>query len=109
MHLTQSLFHSGKLSTRSKGLLEIESRDAIRMNRADGTRLALADGDRVRLSNSRGEMTTSVKLVERVPQGTVWFPDHFAQEATKLFDLTIDAATKVPAFRTTSVTITKIA
>jgi formate dehydrogenase alpha subunit len=109
MHLTQSLFHSGKLSTRSKGLLEIESRDAIRMNRADGTRLALADGDRVRLSNSRGEMTTSVKLVERVPQGTVWFPDHFAQEATKLFDLTIDPATKVPAFRTTSVTISKIA
>jgi formate dehydrogenase alpha subunit len=109
MHLTQSLFHSGKLSTRSKGLLEIESRDAIRMNRADGMRLALADGDRVRLSNSRGEMTTSVKLVERVPQGTVWLPDHFAQEATKLFDLTIDPATKVPAFRTTSVTITKIA
>jgi formate dehydrogenase alpha subunit len=109
MHLTQSLFHSGKLSTRSKGLLEIESRDAIRMNRADGMRLALADGDRVRLSNSRGEMTTSVKLVERVPQGTVWFPDHFAQEATKLFDLTIDPATKVPAFRTTSVTITKVA
>jgi predicted molibdopterin-dependent oxidoreductase YjgC len=103
------LFHSGKLSTRSKGLLEIESRDAIRMNRADGMRLALADGDRVRLSNPRGEMTTSVKLVERVPKGTVWFPDHFAQEATKLFDLTIDPATKVPAFRTTSVTITKVA
>ena len=87
MHLTQSLFHSGKLSTRSKGLLEIESRDALRMNRADGMRLAIADGDRVRLSNPRGEMTTTVKLVERVPTGTVWFPDHFAQEATKLFDL----------------------
>ncbi|HET9846249.1 MAG TPA: molybdopterin dinucleotide binding domain-containing protein, partial [Nitrospira sp.] len=85
-----------------------ESRDVIRMNRADGTRLALADGDRIRVSNSRGEMTTSVKLVERVPQGTVWFPDHFAQEATKLFDCATDPVTKVPAFRTVAVTISKV-
>jgi formate dehydrogenase alpha subunit len=108
MRLTQSLFHSGKLSTRSKGLLEIESRDAIRMNRTDGRRLALADGDRVKLTNARGEITTWVKLVERVPEGTIWFPDHFAQEATKLLTCTVDPITKVPAFRTASVTIAKV-
>ena len=30
----------------------------------------LADGDRVRLSNARGEMTTTVKIVGRVPEGS---------------------------------------
>jgi formate dehydrogenase alpha subunit len=108
LRLTQSLFHSGKLSTRSKGLVLIEAEGALRMNRADAARLTLKDGDRVRLSNGRGRLTTSVKLVERVPPGTVWFPDHFAQEATQLCDCTIDPVTKVPAFRTASISIEKV-
>jgi hypothetical protein len=37
----------------------------------------------------------------------VWFPDHFAQRASALFDCTLDPFTKVPAFRTTSVSIVK--
>ena len=107
MRLTQSLFHSGKLSTRAKGLLELEEQPVLRMNRSEAERLTIADGDRVRVSNRRGELVTTVKLVERVPAGTVWFPDHFAQRASLLFDCTIDPVTKVPAFRTTSVSIVK--
>ena len=105
--LTQSLFHSGKLSIRSKGLIQIEGQGTLRMNPADAARLAVTDGDRVRLSNKRGDLTTTIKLAERVPQGSVWFPDHFAQEAVKLFECTIDSVTKVPAFRTASVSIVK--
>jgi formate dehydrogenase alpha subunit len=107
MRLTQSLFHSGKLSTRAKGLLELEGQPVLRMNRSEAERLTIADGDRVRVSNRRGELVTTVKLVERVPAGTVWFPDHFAQRASLLFDCTVDPVTKVPAFRTTSVSIVK--
>ncbi|HKY73245.1 MAG TPA: NADH-quinone oxidoreductase subunit NuoG [Nitrospira sp.] len=107
MRLTQSLFHSGKLSTRAKGLLQIEEQAVLRMNRGEAERLGLADGDRVRVSNARGELTTTVKLVERVPVGTAWFPDHFAQHASALFDCAIDPVTKAPAFRTTSVSIVK--
>jgi formate dehydrogenase alpha subunit len=66
MRLTQSLFHSGKLSTRSKGLLELEEKGVLRMNRTEAGRLGIADGDRVRVSNRRGELTTTVKLVLRV-------------------------------------------
>ena len=109
IELTQSLFHSGKLSVRSKGLIQIEGKGALRMNPADATRLAVKDGDRVRLSNKRGELITTIKLAERVPQGSVRFPDHFAQEAVKLFECTIDPVTKVPAFRTASVSIVKVA
>lgn len=106
--LFQSLFHSGKLSTRSKGLLQIEAQAALRINPADAARLALADGDRVRLSNRRGEVTTTVKVLERVPEGSAWFPDHFGQDTAKLFECAIDPDTNVPAFRTASVSIAKI-
>ena len=110
MHLglVQSLFHSGKLSTRSKGLIQIEPQAALRINPVDAERLTLTDGDRVRISNKRGDVTTAVKLAERVPQGSAWFPDHFAQEAANLFECTVDAETKVPSFRTASVCILKV-
>jgi len=108
MRLTQSLFHSGKLSTRAKGLLDLEDQAVLRMNRNEAGRLGIADGDHVRVSNQRGALTTPVKLIERVPEGTVWFPDHFAQEASGLFECTIDPVTKVPAFRITSVSIEKV-
>ena len=81
MDLTQSLFHSGKLSTRAKGLLQIEGTGRLRINPEDAARLvlsmAIVSGCRTR----RGEMTTTVKIMERVPAGTVWFPYHFAQRA----------------------------
>ena len=109
LRLTQSLFHSGKLSTRAKGLLELEAQPVLRMNRSEAGGLGIADGDQVRVSNHRGELVTTVKLVERVPAGTLWLPDHFAQAASLLFDCTVDPVTKVPAFRTTSVSIVKVA
>jgi formate dehydrogenase alpha subunit len=108
MRLTQSLFHSGKLSTRAKGLLQLEERAVLRMNRAEAGRMGIVDGDRVRVSNQRGELTTTVKLVERVPEGTMWFPDHFAQQASTLFDYSIDPVTKVPYFRCAQVTIDRL-
>ena len=106
--LVQNLFHSGKLSTRSKGLLQIEPSGYLQMNPVDAARFALGAGDRVRLSNKRGEFTTTVKVFDRVPEGLAWFPDHFAQEALPLFDCVIDPDTKVPSFRTATVSVTKV-
>lgn len=109
LDLVQSLFHSGKFSTRSKGLLQVEDRGRLRMNPVDAARFALVDGDRVRLSSTSGEMTTEVTLVERVPQGTAWFPDHFGQAAVRLFDCVIDPITHAPSLRTATVSMMRVA
>ncbi len=109
LDLGQSLFHSGKLSTRAKGLLQVEGSGKLRINPLDAVRFALVDGDRVRLSNTSGEMTTEVKIMDRVPKGTAWFPDHFGQAAVRLFDGVVDPVTGVPSFRTTTVSMVKVA
>jgi len=106
--LVQSLFHSGKLSTRAKGLLQIEGRGYLRINPQDAARFSLVDGNRVRLSNAQGEITTDVKVVERVPGGQAWFPTHFNQDINRLFDCAIDPDTKVPSIRATSVSMVKV-
>ena len=109
LELTQSLFHSGKLSTRSKGLLQIEGSGRLRISPHDAARFDLLDGDRVRLSSASGEMTTEVKIMERVPQGTAWFPYHFGQAALPLFECAVDPITEVPSFRTATVSMMKVA
>jgi formate dehydrogenase alpha subunit len=109
LELMQSLFHSGKLSTRSRGLVQIEGTGALRINPRDAARFALKDGDRVRLSNVRGEMTVKIRIVGRIPQGSAWFPDHFGQKAAHLFECTIDPVTRTPSIRTTLVSMMKVA
>jgi formate dehydrogenase alpha subunit len=109
LELVQSLFHSGKLSTRSRGLMEVEGSGALRINPQDAARFALKDGDRVRLSNVRGEMTTTITIRERVPHGSAWLPDHFSQTSAHLFDCILDPVTRTPSIRTTSVSMMKVA
>jgi formate dehydrogenase alpha subunit len=48
-----------------------------------------------------------VKVLDRVPEGLAWLPDHFAQEALQLFDCVIDPDTKVPSYRAASVSVMK--
>jgi formate dehydrogenase alpha subunit len=103
----QTLFHSGKFSTRAKGLLQVQNQGALSLNPADGTRLGLAEGDRVRVSNDLGEMTTILKLADRVPAGMAFFPEHFDQDARRLLSVSIDPATKVPYYKSAQVTIEK--
>jgi formate dehydrogenase alpha subunit len=89
--------------------MQVEGGGALKINPQDAARFALKDGDRVRLSNVRGEMTTKVKVLGRVPQGSAWFPDHFGQAAMHLFECAIDSVTRTPSIRTTSVSMMKVA
>ena len=78
------------------------------LNSADATRLGLAESDRVKISNSRGAVTTVVKIRDRVPQGVVWFPEHFDGEAKQLAEWAIDPRTQIPYFKLAQVTLAKV-
>jgi len=105
---TQSLFHSGKLSTRSKGLLQLQQDGCLSINPADAAKLGLADGEKVQVSNQRGSMTTRTKIRERVPAGLVLFPEHFDGEAKHLAEWTIDPRTQIPYFKLAHVSLAKV-
>jgi formate dehydrogenase alpha subunit len=106
--LSQSLFHSGKLSTRAKGLLEVEADGKLALNSLDAGKLHLAEGDRVRVTNERGEMTTTVALRDRLPEGLVTFPEHFDEQALSMMPLAIDDQTGVPYYRAARVKIERV-
>ena len=105
--LGQSIYHSGKFSARSKGLTQIQDSGVLSLNPADANRIGVEDGASVRLSNGRGEVTVPVKLVDRVPPGVAWFPEHFDQEIRSLFSLTVDERNHVPCWKTTEVQVAR--
>ncbi len=104
----QTLFHSGKYSTRSKGLIQLQDEGLLSINPEDATRLGLTDGEQVKISNARAAVTTKVKLRERVPVGLVWFPEHFDGEAKQLADWMIDPQTQIPYFKLARVSLAKV-
>ena len=104
----QTLFHSGKLSTRAKGLLQIQAAGFLGLNPINAQQIGVAEGDRVRISNEQGEMTTIVKLLDRVPEGLALFPEHFAEDAQRLLSLSTDPYTGVPSYRTTQVKVERL-
>ncbi len=104
----QTLFHSGKLSTRSKGLLQLQQEGVLSINPEDAANVGLTDGGQVLISNLRGAVTTTVKVRERVPVGLVWFPEHFDGEAKQLADWTIDPRTQIPYFKLARVSLEKV-
>ena len=103
----QSLFHSGKFSTRAKGLLHLQAGGALSLNPADAARLGIAEGDSVLISNELGHCRTTAKLWDRVPARLCRFPEHFDQEARRLLSISIDVVTGVPYYRTAQVKVEK--
>ncbi|ODT43787.1 MAG: NADH dehydrogenase (quinone) subunit G [Nitrospira sp. SCN 59-13] len=105
---TQTLFHSGKLSTHSKGLLQLQHEGFLSLNPADAAKVGLADGEKVTVSNARATITTIAKIRERVPAGLVWFPEHFDGEAKHLAEWMIDPQTQIPYFKLAHVFLAKV-
>ncbi len=108
LRLVQSLYHSGKYSTRAKGLMEIQGEGLLQINSDEARRLGIEEGHPVRLSNDCGQATASVKLNDRVPDAVAWFPEHFDQSMRALFSLKVDPQNHVPEWKATAVTIVKV-
>ena len=106
--LGQSMYHSGKFSTRSIGLNEIQDSGMLSMNPEDAKRIGIEDGTSVRVSNDKGVATVSVKLVDRIPPGVAWFPEHFDAPLRSLFSIAIDDRNHVPCWKTTQVTVAPV-
>ncbi len=107
LNVGQSIFHSGKFSTRAKGLIQIQSQGVLSMHPEDAERLGLACGDGVCLENQLGQVKTTVKLSDRIPCGVLFFPEHFDQDIQRLFAVSVDNDTHVPYFKCAHVEVSK--
>jgi formate dehydrogenase major subunit len=85
--------------------MQVQGSGVLSLNRSDAEALGLNEGDRVRVSNSCGEATTTVTLVDRIPAGLAFFPEHFDEDMRGLLSVIVDPETRVPYYKTAYVNI----
>ena len=110
LKLIQLIYHSGKLSTKASGLMDISpNAGTLRMSLEECERLGLAEGGRVRVTSDQGSLELGVQADVNVLPGTCAFPEHFNDPPVKdLVRVVVDPVTRVPYFKSTQVTIEKI-
>jgi NADH-quinone oxidoreductase chain G len=108
LRIGQTLFHSGAMSTKAQGLLELQKEGKLIMNQADAQRLGIVEGDRVRLTSTTGEATVPVTMLGRIPEGTLFFPESFREGLASLVNLSVDPVTGVPYSKHLHVAVAKV-
>jgi predicted molibdopterin-dependent oxidoreductase YjgC len=104
----QTLFHSGSMSTKAQGLLELQKEGKLIMNPADAQRLGITEGGRVRLTSTSGEATVPVTILGRIPEGTLFFPESFREALASLPSMSLDPVTGVPYCKHVRVSMDKV-
>ena len=110
LRLIQLIYHSGKLSTKASGLMDISpNTGTLRMSLEECERLGVAEGGRVRVTSDQGSLELGVQADVSTLPGTCAFPEHFNDPPVKdLVRVVVDPVTRVPYFKSTRVTIEKI-
>ncbi|MFZ1746847.1 MAG: molybdopterin-dependent oxidoreductase [Nitrospirales bacterium] len=109
LRMIQLIYHSGKLSTRASGLMEISPNTSrLRMSTQDFNNLGLNAHDRVRITSDQGTVEMGVEEDMSLLPGTCTVPEHFNDPPVKdLMSVQVDPVTGVPYFKLTYVSIEK--
>ncbi|MBA7507454.1 Formate dehydrogenase H [subsurface metagenome] len=101
-------YHTGTM-TRRIALLNYEVPTGyMEINPADAGRLQIANDEKVDVSSRRGHIKIAAKVTERVPEGTVFIPFHFAEcAANMLTNPVLDPEAKIPVLKVCAVNVTK--
>jgi NADH-quinone oxidoreductase chain G len=98
--IDQLLFHSGRLSQKSQGLMTLAPEAVLTMSFEDAERLGLANGGRVKVAmGDSGEALVPIRVSPKVPKGMALFPEHFSDPPLrKMVPFSIDPVTKALYF-----------
>jgi len=102
-------YHTGTMSRRAEALNAFVNEGYAEIHSNDVTRLGLEDGGRVKVRTRRGEIATMVKMTERVAEGSVFVPFHFAEAAAnRLTNDALDPKAKIPELKVAACQIEKV-
>lgn len=102
-------YHTGTMTRNSASLNNEVSEAYLEMHPDDAGRLGVGKGDKVAVTSRRGRITTSVLVTDRVEQGLVFMPFHFAESrANILTNPAHDAVAKIPELKVCAVKLERV-
>ena len=102
------LYHlsSGTRSSRAWRLKKHSPQAFVEMGEPDAKKFKISHGDMVRVISSTGELTTTARVTDTLPDGTLFMPISFPEApANGLFSVILDPETKTPSLKACNVRI----
>jgi predicted molibdopterin-dependent oxidoreductase YjgC len=101
-------FHTGTMTRRIPILNHEVPTGYVEINPGDAARLQIADGESVDVRSRRGRIDVAAWVTERVPEGTVFIPFHFAEcAANELTNSALDPDAKIPELKVCAVSVAR--
>jgi formate dehydrogenase alpha subunit len=103
-------FHTGTLTRKAAAIGQVSPTGYVELHREDAERYGIAEGDDVEVFTRRGKVVTKASVGERVAQGWLFMPFHFAEApANMLTNDALDPIAKIPEFKVCAAAIKKAA
>jgi len=102
-------YHTGSMTRRSKGLMEISKEELAEINPKDAQALGIKDGDKIQVTSRRGKVQAKAKVTESSLPGVIFMTFHFAESATNLLtNPALDPVSKIPELKVCAVRVEKV-
>ncbi|MFD1562579.1 formate dehydrogenase subunit alpha [Haloarchaeobius amylolyticus] len=99
-------WHTGQITRRVEGLMSHVGESFVEINPSTADELGVADGEYVRVESRRGDIVVKATVTDRVVEGTLFIPMHFAAGAVnKLTQENFDPHTGIPEYKVSSVRV----
>ncbi|QLK25832.1 formate dehydrogenase subunit alpha [Natrinema zhouii] len=97
-------WHTGQITRRVEGLMSHVGQSFVEIHPETAADLGVEDGEYVRVESRRGEIVVKAQVTDRVGEGTLFIPMHFATGAVnKLTQETFDPQAGIPEYKISSV------
>lgn len=100
-------YHFSSMTGRVKPIKKHAGDAYVEINIDDASRLKIKDNDSVIVSSRRGSIILKARVTERVNQGEVFIPMHYAEAAVNILtnEKALDNYAKTPEFKVTAIRI----
>ena len=102
-------FGTGTRSSRAWRLKKFSPQAFVEISESNARKLALTDGEKVKIISPVGEVTTTVKITDTLPEGMLFMPISFPETpVNKLFGIALDPEAKTPSLKACNVRIERV-
>jgi formate dehydrogenase alpha subunit len=107
--LTGTILHhfgTGTRSSKAWRLKKFSPQAFVEIGESDAKKLGIDHGDKVKVISPTAELTTTVRITDTLPEGTVFMPLSFPESpTTRLFNIALDPEAKTPSLKACNVRI----
>ncbi|MCX5848207.1 MAG: molybdopterin-dependent oxidoreductase, partial [Deltaproteobacteria bacterium] len=97
-------YHTGTMTTRSKGLSERYPESLVEINPVDADKLGIADGQKIKVTSRRGTVEAKASITKKSAPGSIFMNFHFADASVNLLtNPALDPIGKIPEYKVCAV------